>query len=192
MTKAQASAALVRRQDGGLGIVTDRDLRDRVVAAGTDVDTPLAEVMSFPAHTISPQRARAEVMLEMLDRDIRHMPVIRPQGDVLGILTDRDLLATETRAPFSLRRAIDNAPDTRQLRRAVAQLRPAVIALYDAEVPPVQVGSIIGVVCGTRSSVVYSSWAPEELGTPPCPSPGSRSGAWGGARPFLPQMPTRP
>jgi CBS domain-containing protein len=168
MTKAQASAALVRREDGRLGIVTDRDLRDRVVAAGTDVDTPLAEVMSFPAHTISPQRLGAEVMLEMLDRDIRHMPVVWPQGDVLGILTDRDLLATETRAPFSLRRAIDNATDTRQLRRAVAQLRPAVIALYNAEVPPVQVGSIIGVVCDAlvRRLLELSI---EELGTPPCP-----------------------
>ena len=32
-----------------LGIVTDRDIRTRVVAAGAGPDTPLSEVMSAPA-----------------------------------------------------------------------------------------------------------------------------------------------
>ena len=68
--------------------------------------------MSAPAFTVSPQRLGDEVMLEMLDRDIHHVPVVWPHGEVLGVLSDRDLLVAETRAPFSLRRAIDDAKDT--------------------------------------------------------------------------------
>src|SRR5204863_3595985 len=108
------------------------------------------------------------VMLEMLDRDIRHVPVVWPHGEVLGVLSDRDLLAAETRAPFALRRAIDHAGDLDGLRHAARQLRPAVIALHDAGHPPVQIASIIAIVADTltRKQIEF---AVGELGDPPCP-----------------------
>ena len=161
-------AALVRLPDGQLGILTDHDLRDRVVAGGVGVDAPVTEVMSFPAFTVTPERLGAEVMLEMLDRDIRHVPVVWPHGEVLGVLSDRDLLAAETRAPFALRRAIDDADDVDGLRRAAGQLRPAVIALNDAEYPPAQIASIIAVVTDALTRRLME-FAVDELGAPPCP-----------------------
>ena len=146
MAAEGASAALVRIEDGRLGIVTDRDLRDRVVAGSIGADAPVAEVMSAPAFTVSPQRFGAEVMIEMLDRDIRHVPVVWPHGEVLGVLSDRELLVAETRTPFSLRKAIGEAEDSAQLRRAAAQLRPAVVALHDSQLPPPQIAAMIAVV----------------------------------------------
>src|SRR5204862_2684358 len=92
MTEAEQGAALVRLGDGRLGIVTDRDLRDRVVARGIGADAPVAEVATVPAFTVTPERLGAEVMLEMIDRDIHHVPVVWPHGEVLGMLTDRELL----------------------------------------------------------------------------------------------------
>ena len=56
MAEAEASAALVRLPDGQLGILTDHDLRDRVVAGGVGVDAPVTEVMSVPAFTVTPER----------------------------------------------------------------------------------------------------------------------------------------
>jgi CBS domain-containing protein len=168
MTEAEASAALVRLADGELGIVTDRDLRDRVLAGGVEIDAPVTEVMSAPAFTVTPERSGADVMLEMLDRDLHHVPVVWPHGEVLGILTDRDLLAAEARAPFALRRAIDGAAGIEDLRQAAADLRPEVIALHDAEVPPARIGSIMAVVIDalTRRLIEF---AVAEMGGPPCP-----------------------
>ena len=60
-------------------------------------DAPVTEVMSSPAFTVTPERYGADVMLEMLDRNIRHIPVVWPHGEVVGILSDRDLLVTESR-----------------------------------------------------------------------------------------------
>jgi CBS domain-containing protein len=168
MAEAEATAALVRLPDGQLGILTDHDLRDRVVAGDVGVDAPVTEVMSFPAFTVTPERLGAEVTLEMLDRDIRHVPVVWPHGEVLGVLSDRDLLAAETRAPFALRRAIDDADDVDGLRRAAGQLRPAVIALSDAEYPPAQIASIIAVVTDALTRRLME-FAVGELGAPPCP-----------------------
>jgi CBS domain-containing protein len=168
MAEAEASAALVRLADGQLGIVTDRDLRDRVVAGGIGSDAPISEVMSAPAFTVTPERSGADVMLEMLDRDLHHVPVVWPHGEVMGVLTDRDLLAAEARAPFSLRRAIDEAADIDELRRSAAELNPEVIALHDAEVPPARVGSIMAVVVDALTRRLIELGV-ADLGPPPGP-----------------------
>src|SRR5436190_5008 len=48
MAELEATAALVRLEDGSLGIVTDRDFRDQVVAGGMGADAPVSKVMSTP------------------------------------------------------------------------------------------------------------------------------------------------
>jgi CBS domain-containing protein len=53
MADNTASAALVRLPEGEFGIVTDRDLRDRVIAGELDADAPVSEAMSAPASTTS-------------------------------------------------------------------------------------------------------------------------------------------
>jgi CBS domain-containing protein len=168
MAEAGVSSALVRLPEGELGILTDRDLRDRVVAGDTGVDAPVTEVMSAPAFTVTPERFGDEVMLEMLDRDIRHVPVVWPHGDVVGVLSDRDLLVAETRTPFTLRREIEEATDPDEIRRAADRLPPTVIALHDAGVPPAQIASTIAIVADavTRRLVEF---AVDDLGAPPCP-----------------------
>jgi CBS domain-containing protein len=168
MGEAEASAALVRLGDGQLGIVTDRDLRDRVVAGDVGADAPVTEVMTAPAFTVTPERTGAEAMLEMLDRDIHHLPVVWPHGEVMGILSDRDLLAAETREPFSLRRAIDEAVDLGELRRAVARLHPTVVAAHDAGAPPPRIASIIAVVADALTRRLIELTV-HDLGAPPCP-----------------------
>ncbi len=140
------SSALVRLiDDGELGILTDHDLRD-VVAAGLPPDAPVSEVMSAPAVTIGPDRLGAEAMLEMLERGIRHMPVVSPFGEPLGVIRDVDLLAAEAGTPFALRRSIDDASGLEDLKRVASRVAPTVIALHESGVPPAQVGAILAVV----------------------------------------------
>lgn len=167
MADAGASSALVRLPDRQFGILTDRDLRIRVVADGTPNDAPVTEAMSAPVYSTGPESPGTEVMLEMLDRGIQHVPVISASGEPLGVLTDVDLLAVETRTPFWLRRSIDRATDTAQLRTAVSQLNPTVIALQEADVPPAQISAIIAIVADavTRRLIELTI---DELGAPPC------------------------
>lgn len=167
MADAGASSALVRLPDRQFGILTDRDLRIRVVADGTPNDAPVTEAMSAPVYSTGPESPGTEVMLEMLDRGIQHVPVISASGEPLGVLTDVDLLAVETRTPFWLRRSIDRATDTGELRTAVSQLNPTVIALQEADVPPAQISAIIAIVADavTRRLIELTI---DKLGAPPC------------------------
>jgi CBS domain-containing protein len=146
MAQAGASSVLVRLGGGRFGIVTDRDLRSRVVAAGVPVDAPVSEVMTAPAITIGTDADGADVLIAMLDHGIRHLPVVTPRAEVVGVISDLDLLAAETRAPFAMRHAIAAAEDADRLRDAARRLEPAVIALHEAGLAPAQISGLISVV----------------------------------------------
>ncbi|HET6734852.1 putative nucleotidyltransferase substrate binding domain-containing protein [Mycobacterium sp.] len=117
MTEHHVSYALIRLPGGGLGIFTDRDLRTRVVAAGLPVDVPIGGVMSAPARTVTADLTAETVLMEMLECGLRHMPVVTPRGNVVGVLEDADLLAASARQSFMLRRSIGLAANTTELQK---------------------------------------------------------------------------
>jgi len=129
-----------------LGIVTDRDLRSRVVAAGASSDAPLATIMTAPAYAVRGDVLGGDVLLDMLERGIHHVPVLSAAGEVLGVVDDDDLIAVEARKPFLLRRAIGHASSTADLASAATGLGPMIVALHDARVAAEQVAAIRSVV----------------------------------------------
>jgi CBS domain-containing protein len=139
-----------------------------VIAGELDADAPVSEAMSAPAYTITPERSAAEAMLEMLEHDLHHLPVVWPQGDVLGVLTYPDLVALEAQGPFSVRRAIAAATDMDHLHQAAADLRSQAIALHDAGVPPIRIGSVMTIIVDTLTRRTIQL-AVKELGRAPGP-----------------------
>lgn len=91
--KARAVGSLVVLGDGGpVGIVTDRDLLERVVADGRDAGaTPVAEVMSQPLHVVGPEDPLERVVELMSTEGIRRVPVVR-DGELVGIVALDDVL----------------------------------------------------------------------------------------------------
>ena len=146
MADENVNSMIVRAENGELGIVTDGDLRDRVVAEGMSVDAPVAEVVSGPLTTVGADAAGADVMLEMLDNDVHHVGVLSPRGELLGVLGGIDLVAAEARTPFALRREIARARDKEELSEAAERLRSTVVALHATKLPPQQIGRVISVV----------------------------------------------
>ncbi|MCW2692570.1 MAG: putative signal transduction protein with domain [Mycobacterium sp.] len=80
--------------DGGLlrGIVTERDIM-KAVARGMDVEsTPVSAVMTPEVMTVNLATPLFEAARLMAARWIRHLPVVDDLGDVVGILSQRDLV----------------------------------------------------------------------------------------------------
>src|SRR5215470_12745830 len=165
MTAEGASAVLVPAGEA-LGIVTDRDLRSRVVAAGVSGDAPLATIMTTPAYTVRADALGSDVLLDMLDRGIHHVPVRSAAGGILGVLDHTDLIAAEARKPFLLRRAIDLATTTTDLASAAAGLTPMIIALHDARVAAEQIAAIRSVVLDALTRRLIEL-AIRDVGDPP-------------------------
>jgi CBS domain-containing protein len=145
MGEAGATCVVVDAGDE-LGIVTDRDLRTRVVADGLSPDEPVAAVMTTPAVTVAADRPGALALLDMLDRGIRHLPVVSATGRVLGVVEDGDLAAVEARTPFHLRAAIARAATVEEVAAAGRELRPTIVALHRARADPLRIAAVHSVV----------------------------------------------
>jgi CBS domain-containing protein len=102
--------------------------------------------MSEPASTIPADVMGADALLEMLDRGVRHLPVVDATKRVIGVISDTDLMAVETRTPFHLRRAIARARTPEEVASAAAALPATVIALHDARVAADSIGRVIATV----------------------------------------------
>ncbi len=146
MTAAGATSAVVDLGDGSLGMLTDRDLRTRVLARGLDGDTPVSAVMSAPAYTCAPDRLGGDVLLDMLDRGFRHLPVVSAAGRILGVLEETDIVAAQTRSSFFLRRRIARAGSVAELAGAARELHPSVVAMHEAHVAASNVAAVYSVV----------------------------------------------
>jgi CBS domain-containing protein len=145
MSEAGASCVVVESGDQ-LGIVTDRDLRTRVVAEGLSPDSHVAAAMTVPAFTVDADRTGTLALLDMLDRGIRHLPVVSATGEVLGVVEDADLAAAEARTPFHLRGAIARAATVDAVAAAGRELRPTILALHRARADPLRVAAVHSVV----------------------------------------------
>lgn len=78
-----------------IGIFTERDLV-KVVALGIDLNTPIKNVMTTNVISAYPTDNIAAIAIKMLEKGIRHMPVVDEYNRLLGIISIRDVLRAYT------------------------------------------------------------------------------------------------
>jgi CBS domain-containing protein len=146
MDAQDLSSVLVDLGGGDYGILTDSDLRSQVVVGRLSSEDPVRAAMTAPVVGVTADQTGADVMLAMLDHDIRHVPVFSPRSEILGVIVGIDLVAAETRSPFVLRRSIAKARNKEELREAARGLNSTIVALHRAELSPIQVSEVTSVV----------------------------------------------
>jgi len=93
MLDNQVGAALVLEDGRAVGVFTERDVMGKVVAERRDPETTkVAAVMTSPVHTIPAEAEPAAALELMIDKHIRHLPLVDVQRRVLGILSMRYLM----------------------------------------------------------------------------------------------------
>ena len=105
-----------------IGILTLRDVVDRVALRDGALDQPVERAMTRSLHVLPPHATVFEAGLLMLAQGIRHVLVVE-DGRLTGIVTEKDLFALQ---PQSLRRiagALRGADGTERLVELAATLR---------------------------------------------------------------------
>ena len=93
MAEMEIGALLVLEDGKLVGIFSERDYARKVVLKGkASNDTPIREVMSEKIVYVTPEKSVEECMALMTDRRCRHLPVLGPAQEVLGILSIGDLV----------------------------------------------------------------------------------------------------
>ena len=107
MAEDRQSAALVVAEGGApVGIVTDSDLRSKVVATGADVDGAVEGIMSRPVVTMDENVHCFEAVLRMLQSNIHHVAVTRA-GALQGVITNHDFMVLQGRSPLAFSEDIE-------------------------------------------------------------------------------------
>ncbi len=95
-------AALMRDGDMGalpivengklIGIVTDRDIVVRAIAAGKDFNSEIGDVMTTEIFSAKEDDYVFEAIRLMGDKQVRRVPVINEDGDLAGIIAMADIV----------------------------------------------------------------------------------------------------
>lgn len=110
MSENRCSSIFINGSDGPVkGLITDNDLRTRVIAAGYDIDKPVADIMSTPLAVVASGATVFEALMVMMQKGIKHLAVADTADNVVGILTNQDLLQLQGESPLILIREINEA-----------------------------------------------------------------------------------
>lgn len=102
-----------------LGIVTDTDLRNKVIADQMDFSLPVSQIMSSPVMTIREGFSLSEAQIIMIKNGLHHLVVTdtgTDQGKVFGIISDHDIVLALENHPSSLIKAIKYETDPNGLK----------------------------------------------------------------------------
>jgi len=90
MAENNVSSLLIMVGERLAGLITDRDLRKRCVAAGLPTDRPVREIMTEQLETVTVDTLGFEALITMTRLNVHHLPVLSG-GKVAGILSTTDL-----------------------------------------------------------------------------------------------------
>jgi len=90
MRAADRDSLIVFDLGRAIGIVTERDIIRKITAEGIDaMKVHVAQIVSTPLITIHPDRPAKEAAALMIEKKIRHLPVVKDDR-LLGIITLSD------------------------------------------------------------------------------------------------------
>ena len=166
MAEERQSAALVIGQGGGpIGILTDSDLRSKVIAEGLSTDLPVSQVMSQPVVTVDERDPCFEVVLKLLQGHIHHAAV-RREGEVHGVVTNHDFLVLQGRSPLAFSEDIERQTTLEGLAPVSRKALTIIGALLREGT---RATNIIRIISELNDRVVRKvlEFAERELGPPP-------------------------
>lgn len=126
----QAGVSSIGITAGGrlIGLVTIRDMSNRVVAEGRDPRGPVSEVMTADPVTLAPDALGYDVLTIMLERRVSHLPVVA-DGRFVGMISQTDLTRVQAISALGLIREVAQVDDVAQMAQVTARIPELLVQL---------------------------------------------------------------
>ncbi|WXL25799.1 DUF294 nucleotidyltransferase-like domain-containing protein [Ectopseudomonas mendocina] len=148
-----------------VGILTDRDLRTRVLAAGLSGQTPVSDVMTPDPITLRSSDSVFSAMLCMLRNNIHHLPILHQQRTV-GLLNLSDIIRYESQNSLYLVNAIFNQTSVEGLQSLLPELRGSFVRMTNELATAHMIGSAMSSI-GRAFTQRLLELAEQQYGPPP-------------------------
>ena len=147
MSDLKISSVIVCEKNTPIGILTDRDLRSKVVAQGIDPSAIVArEIMNAPLITVGENDFIFEALYRLSKNDIHRICVVDQDNRLSGIITVTDIMRLQTHSPQKLVRDIDQAASFEELKVYHGQIQALVLHLVGTGVPPRELVKMIALL----------------------------------------------
>ena len=165
MRDLRVSSVLLVEQGHLFGLVTDRDLRNRVVAQGLDIDRPMSDIATLAPMTLQAQSPAFEALLLMARHNIHHVPVMEG-SQVVGMITATDLTEQHSTSAVYLAGDVYKQTGLEGLVRASTKVRLLQQHLAAADASAYSTGHIVTTITDALTTRLIQL-AEAQLGPPP-------------------------
>lgn len=168
MTRAGSSCVLVQTEGELIGIVTDHDLRSRVLAGSAAAADPVSRVMSSPLISVPETALLYEAVLIMQEKNIRHLAVRDASGKIVSVIDEKELLALKWYSPAVLMEEFSRAATPEEVIAVKARLPRLVKTLSDSGADSAGITRLVS-AAADAATARFAHFAVAELGAPPAP-----------------------
>ena len=142
MSEKRVSSVLIVEQELLFGLITDRDLRNRVIAAGIDTARPIADIATLAPMSIDVKNPAFDALLLMARHNIHHVPVLDGQR-IAGMITATDLTEQHSTSAVYLAGDIYKQTTIEGLQAVAGKVKRLQQSLAAAEASAYSTGHIV-------------------------------------------------
>ena len=151
MSDQRVSSVLIVEQGLLFGLITDRDLRNRVIAAGMDTARPIADIATLAPMSVDVKNPAFDALLLMARHNIHHVPVLDGQR-IAGMITATDLTEQHSTSAVYLTGDIYKQSTVEGLQTAAAKVKHLQRSLAAAGASAYNTGHIITAIADAITS----------------------------------------
>ncbi|MFP8777668.1 putative nucleotidyltransferase substrate binding domain-containing protein [Hydrogenophaga sp. RWCD_12] len=165
MSEQRVSSVLIVEQDLLFGLITDRDLRNRVIAAGLDTARPIADIATLAPMSVDVRAPAFDALLLMARHAIHHVPVLDGQ-QIAGMITATDLTEQHSTSAVYLAGDIYKQSTVEGLQAAAGKIGRLQLSLAAAQASADNTGRIITTITDAITTRLLQL-GEAKLGPPP-------------------------
>ena len=151
MSEQRVSSVLLVEQGHLFGLITDRDLRNRVLATGLDPARPVADIATLAPMTIDVQNPAFDALLLMARHNIHHVPVLDGQR-IVGMITATDVTEQHSTSAVYLAGEVYKQTSIDGLKAASGRIKRLQHSLASAQASAYSSGHIITAITDAITS----------------------------------------
>ncbi|MGQ9660701.1 MAG: putative nucleotidyltransferase substrate binding domain-containing protein, partial [Thermochromatium sp.] len=167
MSEQHVSSLLIMDGEHLVGLVTDRDLRTRCIAAGLPTDQPVRAIMTETLTTVDLDTLGFQALITMTRLNIHHLPVVE-DGRVVGLISSTDFTRFQSANSIYLVGDIHHADSIETLAQISAKIAELQVYLVLGGATATQVGQAISAITDAITLRLIEL-AEADLGEPPVP-----------------------
>jgi CBS domain-containing protein len=166
MKQHRCSSILIKQDGKFIGIATDQDFRNRVVAANLKITNPISDIMSYPLISISDHASVFEAFIKIMKSGIKHLAITNNDDTAIGVISNSDLINAQGKLPFLFIKDINQAGSYNEIAQKQKQLPQSISTLINEGAKAQNINNFVTAITDAILDKLVKL-AIQEIGEPP-------------------------